>query len=166
MVRKIALCWGVFILAACVATGPIFTEVKNVDSSLATIYLYHPKDAQYQYVYEEANFLFYNGQKVFRFIHGGYTYFLVQPGDHIFEIRWSFFGWPSHGRGTVTINAEAGKTYYVKYQEELEGRRWNAGTGNWDPTTRTNIGKVEESQGKMEISAMRYLDHELHMHSK
>ena len=160
-IRYLFLLCVTLALVSCAATGPIFSEVENTNAGLATIYLYHPKDDQYGS--SEADFLFYNDQQVFRFTHGGYTYFLVDPGDHTFEIRLStFFVATKLTKGTVTIHAEAGKNYYVKYREELDRvEMWSTGTmAGASRITKANIVQMKESAGKVEITAMKYLSNE------
>jgi len=146
-----------FVLSACTATGPVFTEAQRESDRQAVIYIYHPKDDQYGS--EEANFLFYKGEKVFRFTHGGYTYFLVEPGEHIFDIKLSFFGIASRTKGSVTVNAKQGDIYYVKYREELDRvETWSTGTMvGASRITRANIQEVPVEVGSKEILSMRYI---------
>mgnify|MGYP003649999820 CR=1 FL=1 len=146
-----------FLLSACTATGPVFTEVQKNSADQAVIYIYHPKDEQYGN--NEADFLFYKGQKVFRFTHGGYTNFFVEAGEHSFEIKLSTFGIASRTKGKVTVNVEEGGVYYVRYQEKLDSvEAWSTGTMvGASRITRANIHEVPPEIGSKEILSMRYI---------
>lgn len=162
LIRKLFCVVFIFALMSCTATGPVFEQLSNTPPDLATIYIYHPKDAQY--LNDEANFLFYQGKQVFRFTHGGYTYFQVEPGVHEFQIRLStFFVATDLVRDQVAIEAKAGQTYFIKYVEELGGvEYWS--TGNMAGASRltdANIQQVDNSVGLSEIASMKLLTHNL-----
>jgi hypothetical protein len=148
-------------VTGCIATGKKFNTVPPSNHQ-ALVYVYHPKDAQFGS--SEADFLYLNGEEVFRFTHGGYSYFYLEPGTHSFQIRLStFFVSTEIVKQQLDLEVEAGKTYFVRYYERKDRTEfYSTGTmaGAYQ-LTKAELKEVVEVNALFELPSKRLLKHKL-----
>lgn len=129
-------------LVGCAAQGPIFSDTPT-NSATARIYVYRPStiinSAGYPYIH-------INGVRRNPLYNGGYAEFSVAPGPITVEIIGDFLAWGLEDL-SLTIRAEAGKTYFARLSSTT--------TGFVTPVyaaKELHFGLVEESQARSEIA--------------
>ncbi len=60
---------------------------------------------------------------------GKYIQAFAPPGDHVITVQPHFFTIPDGKPGTVTITAEAGESYYVRFSQHLDSIIVAGGSG-------------------------------------
>lgn len=102
-------------LQGCMAIGKDFSYVQDVPQDKALVYVYHPWSSEFSM--NDATFLYVNHVSQLLMRRAGYTYFLAEPGEHLFYRRLSSMYVPTVRKGDTVFNFEAGKTYYIRYSE-------------------------------------------------
>lgn len=147
-------------LSGCLATGKKFNELLPITNDRALVYVYHPRDAQFGST--EADFLYLNGEEVFRFTHEGYSYFYLEPGTHKFQIRLStFFVATEQVKQELELKVDAGETYFVRYYEQsgkTEFYSTGSSVGAYN-ITNADLKLVSEKHALYELSSKRLLKH-------
>ncbi|MBO9492347.1 DUF2846 domain-containing protein [Endozoicomonas sp. G2_1] len=150
------------LITGCIATGKKFSTVLPSANGQGLVYIYHPKDAQFGA--SEADFLYLNGEEVFRFTHGGYSYFYLEPGIHNFQIRLStFFVATEQVKQQLNFEVEAGKTYFIRYYEHKDRTEfYSTGTmaGAYQ-LTKAELKEVAKNNALVELPSKRLLKHKL-----
>ena len=120
------------LLGGCSATGPAFTEQPEAPKDRATVYVYRPS----AFVNSgNAPNLFVNDVDHGQLWNAGYIPLSLPAGRTRLLLQGSKFKWGLDPIET-TIVVEAGKTYYVRFGNEISARDWSANE-NADPGTRS-----------------------------
>jgi hypothetical protein len=88
----------------------------------ALVYIYRPA-TEWSMDEVEAPSLNVNGERLFNFKGGGYTWYEMEPGTYDFVVRRGIFGFEGVGSlvfrtySDFDMNLEAGKVYYLRYSE-------------------------------------------------
>ena len=88
----------------------------------ALVYIYRPA-TEWSMDEVEAPSLNVNGERLFNFKGGGYTWYEMEPGTYDFVVRRGIFGFEGVGNlvfrtySDFDLNLEAGKGYYLRYSE-------------------------------------------------
>lgn len=88
----------------------------------ALLYVYRPA-TEWSMDEVEAPSLNVNGERLFNFKGGGYTWYEMEPGMYDFVVRRGIFGFEGIGDlvfrkySDFDLNVEAGKVYYLRYSE-------------------------------------------------
>jgi len=88
----------------------------------ALVYIYRPA-TEWSMDEVEAPSLNVNGERLFNFKGGGYTWYEMEPGTYDFVVRRGIFGFEGVGDlvfrtySDFDLNLEAGKVYYLRYSE-------------------------------------------------
>ena len=118
------LCAGVIaLLGGCSATGPAFTEQPPAPSDRATVYVYRPS----AFVNSgNAPNLFVNDVDHGQLWNAGYIPLSLPAGRTRLVLQGSKLKWGLDPVET-TIVTETGKTYYVRFGNEISARDWSRG---------------------------------------
>ena len=103
---SLAIAALVTITSGCGSTGPAFKKVESVPSNKALIYIYRPFGSV-GYIWPID--VLANGKVVVTLSHASYYPYFVDPGEVEFTSKLK--GWLSE---SVTLDAKAGRTYYLK----------------------------------------------------
>ena len=90
--------------AGCASLGPAYTPVSSAPKDKATVYVYRPSamgGAAVSYT------VAVNGADVSSLPSGGYFVYYAKPGENEFAAK-------TEAKTSVTVDAKAGETYYVK----------------------------------------------------
>jgi hypothetical protein len=90
--------------AGCASLGPAYKPVTNAPKDKATVYVYRPSGfggAAISYTVAA------NGVDISKLPSGGYFVYYAKPGETEFSAK-------TEAQTSVTIDAKAGQTYYVK----------------------------------------------------
>jgi hypothetical protein len=121
----------VALLGGCSATGPAFTEQPEAPKDRATVYVYRPS----AFVNSgNAPNLFVNDVDHGQLWNAGYIPLSLPAGRTRLLLQGSKLKWGLDPIET-TIVTEAGKTYYVRFGNEISARDWSANE-NADPGMR------------------------------
>lgn len=131
VVSKIFIFVLISLCAGCAAKGNKFSPVEAIPEGKSLIYIYRPSG----FIGGGVHYDVYVGQdKVCNLVQGGYCQFFSGIGEH--EV-WG----KTESKGTVAVDAKAGKTAYVK-----------AGVGMGFFVGRPTLIVVDDSLGSKEIT--------------
>ena len=142
--RKPLLLIAAVLMAACSNRAPTFVAAQAPDSGDAIVYLYRPASS--------ANFMMsprvvINGDEAFVIANGDYRYVYLQGGEHVFGLMST----DRYGTGVpVTLNVEAGESYYLRVNTELKFEARTMNTRNfW-------LDSVDQKQALTELANTDY----------
>lgn len=99
------------------ADGPQFEPLPKVDDKSALVYLYRP-DSNWNFQEIIAPSFFLNGMRLPSLVNNHYTWLELPPDTYRFAVRRPI-GFIYFQKGTVIdFKVEAGKTYYLRYDEQ------------------------------------------------
>jgi len=129
---------------ATIASGPQFVKQPIADTSKARIYIYRP----YLYCWGARKpDLYIDGTMYLEIENQGYTQLYINPGIHEFEAR----GMGDMPSVSLTINAEAGKYHYLKYDMNCRADIFNTYFGP------IRFTQVDEEVALPEVSKCKYI---------
>lgn len=104
------------ILSGCALFGKKFNKadiIKHMDKNMATVYLYRPF-AMYGIVGSPD--IFINDKEMGSLDNDSYVILKLQPGEHIFSVKWNFFSRPFGTHDDEAIfSFKKGSLYFIKY---------------------------------------------------
>ena len=110
---------SLLVLAACTASGPIFSPSAQPKNDQALIYLYRVKTPYGAWVPMKVEV---NGEDVGILPNDSYTSLYVAPGAlKLSATRWQDFTYPESKRVSVTGNVGGGETYYLRISQDQSG---------------------------------------------
>lgn len=147
MLRKLALLSVVLLLAGCFARGAAFQPAPQ-EAGKALVYVYRVSS----FVAGARDAYFYVGDKnVVDLSAGGYSYFYVDPGDHVVSQRWAADVVLQSLR--VPLKASAGGVYYYQFfVGESTGPECQPNV----PCFEFQLKQVTESEAKPELAKTRF----------
>ncbi|MCZ6847014.1 MAG: DUF2846 domain-containing protein, partial [Alphaproteobacteria bacterium] len=139
---------------ACTASGPAFTPVQLENPKNALIYIYRSSTLFYS-ANPEIPILYVDDKRLLPLKIGGDTWASVEPGTHKILVRHSILGVPAFSLGEVSISAEPGAIYYLKFSQQA-GDIVSYGT-QVIVTANSKLRPVDETTGLSEIMKTKYL---------
>lgn len=118
MLKKIIVLFSTsFLLLACNATGPKFTQFEALDTNQANVYIYRPwamLDGAASPTIQ------IDGKDNFDLSNGGYKVISLKPGKHKLTVKEGAFmsNWRA-GEMNIEHKLEANKNYFVRLSAEL-----------------------------------------------
>ena len=112
--KWLTLCLAAVLISGCMATRPEFPGVFLQDTSKAMVTIYRPPPpitVPEEYI-EWPPSIFHGEKKLIELRPDAYTYIEVEPGLATFTARIRISG---EIQGTVSINAQPGLYYYLRY---------------------------------------------------
>ena len=143
------------VLFGCTASGPVFTPAEPEVRDNALIYIYRPGTYFYA-ANPDVPIIYFDDERLLRLRIGGYTWVSVAPGTHSVEVKDSMLGVPTFSLGEVSVKAETGKTYYLKFTQQSGDILF------YGPqvivTANSKLRPVDETTGAAEIKETKYLE--------
>jgi hypothetical protein len=139
---------SLLLLTGCMATGPAFTEAPPPTGDNAIIYVY--RIANFGASGARATF-YVNDKQVFALRAGGYSYFVVPPGNYVLSQDW-YQGYPDIHLGAfakelkVRVSVKSGETHYFRFEANAAPSGYHEVLAQWD------LHEVSGSVGRLEIA--------------
>ena len=112
---------AVLALSGCASPqGPVSPDANLKPESTAYLVVYRPR-TQFHRANPELPFVYVNDQQVGKLRVDGAIDVKVPAGQHIVAIKEPIAFMPAYESHRLTITAEAGKTYFVRYSREASG---------------------------------------------
>jgi hypothetical protein len=92
---------GILVLSGCATPGQNFKQVENIPADKVVVYIYHAGGSNHPF------FLQANGKDVTALKKGLYYPYVTEPGVIEFTAK-------TMGTYSITLDAKAGQTYYLK----------------------------------------------------
>lgn len=118
--RPVAAAVAFLLLAACQRVVPEAANVSLNDTNSAQILLYRSKQFFHSGNPEQPYF-YVNDEQIGSMGTGDILSRRVPVGTHRISVRKPILFMPTYEAGAITINAEAGKTYYLRYSLDPTG---------------------------------------------
>ncbi|MGF1736843.1 DUF2846 domain-containing protein [Photobacterium satsumensis] len=113
--KKCIVCLLMILLSGCVATGPSFTKIIELEDDGSAIYLYRPSTIVNSGMAPD---VYINGVKYSKLNDGGYQVYNLEPGSYQVVIDGNLLTW-FHGRSEVNVNLLERQTVYIRLGDHV-----------------------------------------------